>query len=321
MAKILKLLILLVLLLGAAGRCQPAPGEVAPTSFPAPGSTPTLVLPVKRGDGSDLLDRLLDAGVIRVGLRVWPSAEFSPPAFRGFSNAETGGALNGFEVDVARLVATGLGLELELVEAYPPVLAGGDWRGQWDVAIASLAPFDEPPIPVTAPLFFSEPYGYLPLALLVPASAGDSPRLEDLTGQKVGVLEDSAGQFLLGAPGQPLTALGRPVLDRKLPAGLEPVAVSNLLKAIHDLGQPGQPDALFGPAPVFQEAVKSELPVKVVAGPLGYQPLAVAVISQDGLKVDRLLQEINKVLERHRRRGTLAEMYLRWYGQDYSQAP
>ena len=29
--------------------------------------------------------------------------------------------MNGFEVDIARLVAQGLGLELELVEAYPPV--------------------------------------------------------------------------------------------------------------------------------------------------------------------------------------------------------
>ena len=92
-----------------------------------PTPAPVLIPPIQPGDGSDLIDRLLARGVIRVGPRVWPEAEFSPPAFRGFSNAATGGALNGFEVDIARAVAENLGLELELIEAYPPVIASGDW--------------------------------------------------------------------------------------------------------------------------------------------------------------------------------------------------
>ena len=95
--------------------------------------------PIQPGDGTDLIDRLLETGIIRVGIRVWPEANFSPPAFRGASNSITGGALNGFEVDIAHLVAEGLGLELELVEAPPQVITSGNWRGEWDIALASLA--------------------------------------------------------------------------------------------------------------------------------------------------------------------------------------
>src|SRR5688572_5147081 len=104
---------LMLLLCLIAAQCQATPQPMPPPTSPPP--TPILIPPIQPADGSDLMDRLLETGVIRVGIRVWPEAIFSPPAFRGFSNAETGGALNGFEVDLARLVAEGLGLELELV--------------------------------------------------------------------------------------------------------------------------------------------------------------------------------------------------------------
>lgn len=302
-------LVSLLLLAGCRQESQAGAGTAAP-----PGPTPAPTPPIRPGDGSDLLDRLLANGVIRVGIRVWPGPEFSPPAFRGFSNARTGGALNGFEVDVARLLAEYLGLELELVEAYPPAIRSGDWRGQWDVAIASLVPFDHP----GSPLLFSRPYAYVPMGLLVPTGA-DIPALDQLAGRRVGVLEYSAYQELLIPRDQPLTVAGQPLLAG-LPAGLRPVAHSNLLKAIDQLaeGDPAVPDILFGPAPVFEAAIGAELPLKLATASagLGYQPVAVAAIPQDGLKVDRLLAEINRVLGALERNGALAETALRWYGQE-----
>jgi ABC-type amino acid transport substrate-binding protein len=283
--------------------------------------------PLQPGDGSDLIDRLLETGIIRVGIRVWPEAEFAPPAFRGFSNAETGGALNGFEVDVARLLAEGLGLELELVEAYPPVIASGDWRGQWDIAIASLVPFDPSPEIAAGQtrLYFSRPYAFMPMGVLIPADGAVVQSLSELSGRKVGVLEHSVYQQLLAPEGQIITVQGQPLLAQ-VPADIQPVALSNLQKAIRQLGQSDQApqvDAILGPTPILQEAVKSDLPVKLLPGTenLGVQPLVIATVFQDELKVDRLLLEINQVLEHHHRRGTLSEMYLRWYGQDLSRFP
>jgi ABC-type amino acid transport substrate-binding protein len=274
----------------------------------------------------------LETGIIRAGIRVWPEATFSPPAFRGFSNAETGGALNGFEVDIAHLLADRLGLELELVEAYPPVIAGGDWRGEWDIALASLVPFDQPPEmragqPQTE-LFFSRPYAYMPMGLLIPADENNIQTIGDLPGSKVGVLEYSPYQRLIMPNGRSLTVQDRPLLSQQIPADIEPVLLSSLSKAIRRLGQPengepSQPDAIFGPTPILQQAVKNDFPVKLVpqAETIGFLPLAVAVVPQEELKVDRLLLEINKILEQLHKQGTLAEVYQRWYGQDLSQIP
>lgn len=294
-----------------------------------PAGQPTVLLfpPIQPGDGSDLLDRLLEKGVLRVGIRVWPEAMFAPPAFRGISNAATGGTLNGFEVDVARLLAEGLGLELELVEAYPPVITSGDWRGQWDIALASLVPFDQPPEQAVASLVYSNPYGYFPIGVLVPAENNNIQSVNDLSGRRVGVLEYSAYQRLVSSPDPPLTFRGQPLL-LDIPNDTQPVALSNLPKAIRQLGQPAddkeaEVDAILGPVPILEEAIKSDIPVKLApqAQNLGYQPLAVAAVPQDGLKVDRLITQINTVLDYLQQEGYLAEIYFRWYQQDYSQWP
>ncbi len=317
----LKSACLFLLLLLTAAQCQAAP-QPTPTPLPPPPTpTPLLIAPIPTGDGSDLLDRLLQNGVLRVGLRVWPEPNFSPPAFRGFSNAETGGALNGFEVDLAHQIADGLSLELELVEAYPPVIATGDWRGQWDIAIASLVPFDQPPDPSTQPLVFSQPYGYMPLGLLSLATTGDIKALGSIAGRTVGVLEHSTYERLLLPGGSALTVQQKPLLPQR-PAEVQPVSLANLQKAIRQMGQ-SEADAefrgevLFGPGPMFEEAVKSDLPLKWVK--VGVQPLAIAAVPVDNLKVDRLMLEINKILARLHRQGTLSEIYLKWYGQDFSR--
>lgn len=317
----LKSACLFLLLLLTAAQCQAAPLPT-PTPPPAPPTpTPLLIAPIPTGDGSDLLDRLLQNGVLRVGIRVWPEPSFSPPAFRGFSNAETGGALNGFEVDLARQVSEGLSLELELVEAYPPVIATGDWRGQWDIAIASLVPFDPPP-DSAPPLVFSEPYGYMPMGLLSPATASDINALGSIAGQPVGVLEHSAYESMLLPGGSALTVQQQPLLPQR-PAEVQPVPVANLQKAIRHMGQPEtdaefRGEVIFGPGPMFEEAVKSDLPLKWVK--VGVQPLAIAAVPVDNLKIERLMLEINKILARLHRQGTLSEIYLKWYGQDFSQA-
>ncbi len=316
----------LITLLLLAAQCQSSQPTVQPTTPPpVDEATPTLRLipPIQPGDGSDLIDRLLEQGVIRVGIRVWPGAEFSPPAFRGFSNAATGGALNGFEVDVAHQIADGLGLELELVEAYPPVIVSGEWQGEWDIALASLPPLDQSPEIVA----YSIPYGYIPMGVLIPSGRNNIQTFNDLSNKRVGVLEHSAYQRLLSPDGQSLTVAEQPLLS-PLPANVQAVPLSNLLKAIRQMGQPDdeqetQIDAIFGPASILQEAVKSDLPVKLApqAQNVGLQPLAVAVVPQDDLQTDRLISEINKILTRLQRQGTLAEIYLRWYEQDFSQPP
>lgn len=317
-AKLLGLFLLLSLL---AAQCQ----QPAPVATPTPTASPTplLVAPIQPGDGTDLIDKLLADGVLKVGLRVWPEAEFSPPAFRGFSNAAIGGALNGYEVDVARFIAAGLGLELEMVEAYPPVIATGDWRNEWDIAIASLAPLDQP---AASPVFYSTPYAVMPTGILVPADS-NIQNLAQLAGRRVGVFEHAVYQQMFTPAEAVPTVQGQPLIASR-PENVQLIVLSNVQKAIRAMGQPDaanselRVDAIVGPAPVFEQAItESKLPLKIVRddAKLPPQPLVIAAAPQAGLKVDRLLAEINKVLDRLHRQGTLAELSLQWYGQDLSQ--
>ena len=308
--------LLILLLLGSQCQSSLTPTPRPPTAGPPPAS-PQAVPRLQPGDGSDVLDKLLERGSLRVGIRVWPSAEFSPPAFRGAANAATGGALTGFEVDIARLIAEGLGLELELIEAYPPTILSGDWQGAWDIALASLVPFDQ----ITSPLIYSQPYGFMPMAILTPATTEDIQTIDQLAGRRIGVLRTSAYETILTAEA-PLTWQNQP-LHPTLPAGIQVVPVSNLALAIDQLSIPASNDleAIFAPAPILEDALRSGLPVKISISPqaMGTQPLALAIAPQAGLKRDRLQFEINSLLERKRRQGTLAEIYVRWYDQDLSK--
>jgi L-cystine transport system substrate-binding protein len=313
---------LFVLLALVAAQCQGL--GAGPTPIPAP---PTIVLvpPIQRGDGTDLIDRLLDTGVVRVGVRVWPGPEFSPPVFRDVTTAESGGALTGFEVDITRAVAEGLGLELELIEADPRLLNSGDWQGRWDLAIASLVPFDQPLEPSAQAMVYSTPYGYMPVGLLIAANDENIKGLADLSTRRVGAMEHTAYQRLLTPVEGTLTVQGQ-VLMPKPPADLQLIVLSNMAKAIRQFGEAApinqpQAEAILGPVPMFQEAIVSGAPVKLApeANQVGLQPLAIAAVPQEGLKVERLMAEINNVLERLQRQGTLTEIYLKWYGQDLSR--
>ena len=79
-----KLIPLLLLIFLAAAQCQPTSLPQTTSTTEIPTSTPALIPPIEPGDGTDLIDHLLEKGVLRVGIRVWPDADFSPPAFRFF---------------------------------------------------------------------------------------------------------------------------------------------------------------------------------------------------------------------------------------------
>ncbi|MDM8529975.1 transporter substrate-binding domain-containing protein [Anaerolineales bacterium HSG25] len=310
-------------------------GCVPPNNTPVETATlppPTPSHNLEFGDGSDLLDRVLERGVLRVGVRVWPDSALAAPVFRGASNAATGGALTGFEVDIAQKLAQQLGLELELVEANPAFLLTGAWQNQWDIALGAITPFDQPLLSAQQPIFYSKSYGYLPMGMLVAQDNTDISGLVDLANKRLAVINHSAYQAILAPRNLPLTVQGQP-LSIPLPPETEQVAVSSLSLAIERLGQVDEIveanqenqhlDALFGPTPMLEQAISSGWAVKFAphAVTVGYQPVSVAVVSQDGLKVDRLLQEINRVLAQMDQDSDLLAIYLTWYDQDFSRVP
>ena len=199
---------------------------------------------------------------------------------------------------MARLIAAHLGLELELVEAYPPVIAGGQWRGEWDIALASLVPFDAP-LPNTVPqIQYSQPYAHMPTGLLLPIESNiQSPA--QLSRRRVGALEHSVYQRML-TPAEPLPPVYGQSLDKTLPKDTQLVVLSNIQKSIREIEEGSVTiDAFLGPAPMFEQAIaNNKLPLRVIrdSKTLPPHPLVIAAVPQDGLTVDRLITEINTII-------------------------
>lgn len=320
----IRLLLILSIAVVATTQCQPL---LSPTPDSQPETaTPVLIPTIAPGDGSDLLDQLLESGQLRVGVRVWPEADFSPPVFRDVTTTDTGGALTGFEIEIIRLVAAGLGLELELIEADPQILITGSWTNEWDIAVASLTPVDQP-LPGTPAqnMVYSIPYAFIPMGILIAEDEENINELAELAERRVGVLEHSIHQRLLTVEGSQLTVQQQPFMLEP-PSDIQLVVISNLQNSIRQLGQPDdeadtQLDAIFGPAPIFQEAIDRDLPIKLApqAKRVGLQPVSFVAIPRDGLQVDRLIGEINQILIRLQEQGLLAEISQEWYNQDLSR--
>lgn len=280
-----------------------APGEDQPPANVAP--------PPGVPDPSDLLAVVRARGVLRVGLRVWPEATFVPPAFRD----PAGGALTGFEVGLARALADALQVELELVPVDPQTLRAGGWGGEWDLALASLPITDN----ARQLLNFSDPYIYLPVGVLVRA---DNDRLTDLASlreQTLGVPFETTIESVLR--GELISVEGRPLLER-LPDNLVVEAYPNDAQAIRDLaaGNEGGLDGVVHFLPLLRVATDFDLPVKLATENIFLEPIGVA-FDRQGPPSGQLLEAVNATLAAMRTDGTLAELSLAWYGQDYSVLP
>jgi len=297
-------------------QCMPTPTPPTPTPTSA-------YFQVKPGDGSDRLDQILERDVLRVCVRVWHDPAFSPPVFRGASNSATGGALTGFEIELAHLLADTLGVTLELIETHPTIILRGGWHNQCDIALAALTPFDQPsPLTIDQPLQFSRIYGYLPLGLLVAQDEATINTLNDLADQSLAVLENTAYQRIISENN--LTVQAQP-LSLTLPETTQLIPMTTLLQATEQLSTTqaitNPIKALFGPAPILQQVINEGWPVKFATDGqrIGYQPIAIAVAPPPDVTINRLLDTLNTIVTLADEQGVLAEFYYKWYDQDFSR--
>lgn len=125
----------------------------------------------------DLRTRVLDAGVLRVAVRAEAPQALVPDS-----------RLSGFDVDVARELASRLGVDVDLVTVTARQAGAGAARGAWDISIASLpaAAFD-PEVIEAGPAYYA-----WPRYVLVPAA---SPLVspDGLAGQVVCAVAGDAG--------------------------------------------------------------------------------------------------------------------------------
>jgi|TARA_B110000305_G_C19448935_1_gene646570 polar amino acid transport system substrate-binding protein len=246
------------------------------------------------------LDRVMKNGVLKVAT----DANWAPQSFLNDKNE-----MDGFDVAVAREIATRLGVEVEFVTPSWDIITAGNWSGRWDMSVGSMTPT----VSRAEVLSFPEVYYYTPASIAVHA---DSPyqNVGDLNGEVVGATTASTFELYLQKD-LTIDAEGVPSFEYLVTPG-ELRSYKDGTAALDDLrlGDGVRINAMVGSLPAILAAIESGYPVRVLGEPVFYEPLAVAIDRGDAEFNNKVAGIVRKMKED----GTLKALSQKWYGIDYT---
>lgn len=232
----------------------------------------------------DLLDAIKSRGYMIVGTE----GTWSPYTYHD-ENDE----LVGFEVEVAKIIADYLGVEVRYTEtAWSSIFAALD-AGQIDMVVNSVAYTEER----AEKYDFSEPYNYSQYAFMTLVENDDINSLEDVKGRI--------------AANDPTSNIGKFAEA----AGVEFDEVKETAQAFSEIRN-GRAEVMFstlvGLADYFKQHPEDQADFKVIIAsdpaPTGYVP----VLKGN----EKLVAEINKALEQAKNDGTLSALAMKYFGVD-----
>ena len=220
------------------------------------------------------------------------------------------GALEGFDIDVAREIAKRLGLAIDFVTpSWQEILAGG-WARRWDFAVVSMTPTEER----EKILDFPAVYRTSPATLVVHKDNTSITWPQEASGKTIGVKADTTFERYLDhdltlykADEPPVYLIDDPVI-RVFPdkaAAMAALAEGDGVKL----------DAVVTHLAHAQAVIADGLPVRVVPGFLFFEPLAVTIEKGD----EAFAAEIERVVDAMRDDGTLSQLSLEWFGIDLAE--
>jgi polar amino acid transport system substrate-binding protein len=257
-----------------------------------------LAAPVAAQDDPDYLQRIMDAGTIRMstdGLYP-PQSELTPD-----------GAYVGFDIDVGTEIAQRLGAEIEFIEPAWELVTAGSWGDRWDFSVGSMT--------ITSPrqevLDFTQPYYFTPAQLAAHADLGYTST-DDLAGKTICM--GAATTYLDWMSGT--LDFGTESPETAPPEG----SVATTYPTDRDCAQiwgGGRMDfeGWLTSSVTVQDAIDDGLPVVALGEPVFYEPLAVAF--DKGVEDnDSLVAAIDAIVGEMHEDGTLSELSVKWYGED-----
>jgi polar amino acid transport system substrate-binding protein len=258
-----------------------------------------LILCTPTAFAGSTLDRVYSTGTLSDVVVVY----YPPFGFIDDSNE-----LAGFDIDVARAMATRMGLKLKLSTPGWETIVAGHWRGRWDLCICSMSPTEER----GKVLNFPAMYYSSPAVLVVHQNDNRIHTLADISGRRVGVgmgssYENFANKSLV-IPGR--KPLSYPFKDVVAVPGDETINFRNLA-----LGPGLRLDAVIADLATAQANIAATHALKIVGGYLYEEPNAIATDKGDpewDALVARTIQEM-------RADGTLAQISQHWFQTDITR--
>ena len=238
-------------------------------------------------EGNNHLEEIKARGTLIVGTE----GTWSPSTYHDEDDR-----LVGFDVEVARLIADYIGVDIAYSETVWSSIFGAFDAGQIDLVVNEVSYTEER----AAKYDFSIPYTYTQRAILVKA---DNDQIKGLS--------DIAGKI---ASNDPTSSIGQFALDQ----GAELDPVGEMAQSISEVLN-GRADLTINTTVAFADYLKqhpeSEELVKIIVvtdpAPTGHVP----VRKGD----EQLLEAVNEALRKAQEDGTLSELSLKYFGLDITK--
>jgi polar amino acid transport system substrate-binding protein len=258
--------------------------------------------------GSDALATICTDGKIRVAT----DQKYKPQSWYD----ATSGEWKGFDVDVAREIASRLGVTADINHQDWEVITAGSWNNRWDVSVGSMTDTIK-----REKLFdFTPAYYYTPAGFAVHK---DNTSVQDVTsdldGKKVCVgvattYEDYLkGDLVLGA--------GAPPFDFVV-ENATVVTFNTDTDALDQLalGDGVRCDAAMTATPTIDAYVADGGAIKSVGDPIYYEPLSIAFDKNDPVDNSSLVEAVSQIVQDMHDDGTLTDLSMKWYDIDLTTA-
>ena len=217
--------------------------------------------------------------------------------------------MGGFDIEVATEIAKRLEIEACFVAPNWLQIVGGNWQGQWDISVGSMAITQER----METLIFTQPYYATPATFFVHSDNTSYSNLGDLSGKKVGTCSGCTYQFYLEGtldlPGQEIDFI---VKDAEISDyGTETIALQELA-----WGDGVRLDAVLIASPTGRRAISNELPVKQLGDPVYLEYLAVAMDKNQDSDSTTFIDKVSEIIQLMHKDGALQNLSMQYYGED-----
>jgi len=271
-------------------------------------------------------DNLLDAIKQRGYIMISTDPNYEPQSFLNTqgkrpsdtkcpSDALTTAEMQGFDVDVAKAVGEGLGVETCFATPDWDIITAGSWADKWDVSVGSMT--------VTTArqqiLDFSVPYYYTPAMIAVRADAGIGS-LADLDGQALCVGTSTTYEFWLS---NDMEGLGLPEssIYAKAPnATVVPLPTDQECAQAIAAGREDFVGYVTSDT-VVNANIAAGFPVVKLGSAVFSEDLAAAFDKSSTLPTDTLRAEVDKIFNTMHSDGRLSALSVQWLGEDLTKVP
>jgi polar amino acid transport system substrate-binding protein len=285
----------------------------------------TLALSACGGGGGAQADNLLDDIKNQGYIVVSTDPNYEPQSFLNTDGKRpsdtkcpadvlTTAEMQGFDVDVAKAIGDGLGVETCFATPNWDAITAGNWADKWDVSVGSMTITTER----QKILDFSVPYYYTPAVVAVPADAPYASQ-DDLAGLALCAGVSTTYETWLNGEdlGLPATSI-----YAQPPADITVVPLETDQECAQAIAA-GRQDfqGYVTSQTVVNANIAAGLPVKQLGEPVYSEDLAAAFDKSSTLPSDTLRAEVDKIITSMHSDGTLSELSMKWFKEDLTMAP